>query len=127
GSSQPLAPPPTLPVPATQPQQSGNFQSTPNDDSGSVCQQPPTAGVICPVCNRQLINEQALRSHFSTHPVEANNARLRSCHQANSQTSSPDSDEQPPNTPLHDECNQWYHQFNGILNDFANFDFHHFD
>src|SRR5699024_3998585 len=74
GSSQPLAPPPTLPVPATQPQQSGNFQSTPNDDSGSVCQQPPTAGVICPVCNRQLINEQALRSHFSTHPVEANNA-----------------------------------------------------
>src|SRR5699024_8254522 len=84
--------------------------------------------VQCSVCGRRFENERALSSHFSSHPIEANMARLRPCHipsQPTASSSEPISSSDIGS--LTSECSQWYHKFTAILNDFGSFQFADFD
>ena len=39
--------------------------------------QQSTSFVVCPVCQQRFKNDNALRSHMPSHPIEANNRRRR--------------------------------------------------
>lgn len=91
-------------------------------------QQQVTTNVICSVCNRQFQNHQALRSHFASHPIESNNARLRDHHAAAQHTDDTrEAEAADDDSTLRDECTQWLHKFNAIANNLDSFDFAHFD
>ena len=89
---------------------------------------PPTVtSFVCLVCSQVFGTKRGLQTHRSSHPVEANIARLAKQHQPRNAPVNESNFDDNHSTDLVSDCNAWTQKFTAILNNIDNFDSDLFD
>ena len=107
---------PAVAEPEQQQSDTPTWPATPNGRESSA--------VVCPECNQQFGNQNALNSHMASHPAASNRIRLNRLGLGPSEAPDEATEDQTPaaaNT-LESECREWTRRFESMARDTAALD-----